>query len=499
MKRFLSILIWVAGTTININAQGKLHQWYEKNNLGVDFNLDQSKALIVGADRVTLWDTTNGQLLQSSPMPMYDGKTMKVSDFEYIDASPDLSEFLYKYKGTYQRYLMDIEDRDLFPDFQKHRVKQIIGYDSSGWMVFFSEGFYQGFYRVQQKGNISNLQFISLEYISEASMSNDHKYILFSRDNTFRYIDLSQLQPGKPIDTNLPAASWKDEHLPSGMVTLYEWDSNKKDGKEVQWRYFIELGKEPGKKLKGKKAQDYFPTDNHCDSKPFYTYGATEDSIWVMYYYEKDLDRAKTAYQYTLQKVNRKTCETSIALDFCEPKEDNASRKQQKRDNYFAKRREEKAKQNALRPNWYREYMSKFVNLPNTYVLNYETIAGVDVTNFQFVQNEKYRMGNPQEMAIGRICNCSNGNKVVLRVTRTQKSGMDTQSFRVFTYDSTGKPIDHQTIAQTQKYKGDFPQLSYFTINSTDKQWTASVKIKYLTTGKERNETYSGNCNPNQQ
>ena len=475
-------------------SQEDLHQWYESNDLGIDFNQDQSQVLVVGFDRATLWNTADGTLVKSMPLT-FNGEPIAPGTFTYIDAAPDLSEFLFEVNNSYRRFKLDIEDVDLFPDFQKHNVKKIVGYDSRGWMVFFSEGFYQGFYRVWQQGNISNMQFISLEYISEATMSNDHNYILFGRDQTFRYIDISGLEPKKAVDTGLPAENWKDEHLPPGQVTLYDWNGNNKDGKEVEWRYFIELGKELGKKIKGKNAQSYFPTDDYClNDYPFYVFGATDSTVWGIYYAEKDLDRAEPAYQYYLEKSDRATCETLQTVYFTESEEANTARKQKKRDDYFAAKKEEKAKESAMRPTWYAEYMAKFINLPNTYTLNYETIAGVDVTNFPFVQNEKYRMGNPQEMAIGRICNCPNGNKVVLRVTRSQSNGMDRQSFRVFTYDSMGNEIGHQKIAETQKYNGNFPQLSYFTITSSDSSWTANVTIKYPN-GNTRKETYNGTCN----
>ncbi len=474
-------------------AQNELHPWYESNDLGIAFNEDQSEVLIVAYDMATLWNTADGTLIQSMKMPQVEDKIITKDNFKFIDAAPDLSEFIYKVNNSYQRFMLDIEDRDLFPDFQNRRVKEIMGYDAEGWIVFFSEGFYQGFYRVKQQGNTSFVEFLSLEYISKATVSNDHKYIYFSRDQTFRYLNINTK---KVTDTKLPVSSWRDQHLPPGMVTLYEWNNSKKDGKKVQWRYFINTknGTE-SKKIKGKSAQRYFPDDTHCKGAPFYTYGATKDHVWILYYYEKDLDRAKAAYEYTLHKVNRKDCKVLQTIDFSEPAEANAARKQKKRDDYFAKRKEDNAKKEALNANYFSDYITKFVPLPSTYILNYKTMKGVDVTNQAYVQNEKYRMGNPKEFAVGRLVKCTNGNRIVLRVTRTNQHGMDTQSFRVFTYDSNGKQIGHQRIAQTQKYQGNFPQLSYFTLTTANEQWTANVKIKYLTTGKERTESYSGGCN----
>ncbi|TNF43051.1 MAG: hypothetical protein EP311_04015, partial [Cytophagales bacterium] len=103
-------------TAFALQAQD-LHQWYERNNLGVEFNPDQSKVLIVGYDRVTLWDTSTGQVMKSIPMT-FDGQPIAPNDFKFIDAAPDLSEFIFQVKNSYRRFMMDIEDIELFPDFQ---------------------------------------------------------------------------------------------------------------------------------------------------------------------------------------------------------------------------------------------------------------------------------------------------------------------------------------------------------------------------------------------
>ncbi|GAB2482300.1 hypothetical protein [Algoriphagus taiwanensis] len=479
-------------TAFALQAQD-LHQWYERNNLGVEFNPDQSKVLIVGYDRVTLWDTSTGQVMKSIPMT-FDGQPIAPNDFKFIDAAPDLSEFIFQVKNSYRRFMMDIEDIELFPDFQDRQVKQILGYDTRGWMVFFSEGAYQGFFRVKQEGNVSNIQFISKEFINKASLSNDHRYIFFSRDQTFRYLDIGEMVPKPAVDTKLPGnASWKDEHLPSGMVTLYSWDNKEPAGKQVVWRYFIELGKSEGKRLKGNAAQSFFPEESYCGNFPYSTYGATKDQVWIMYYGEKDADRAQPVFQHYLAKKNRGTCEKVAQIDFSESKSTYLAKKDEKRNNYLQEEKARKEQEKALKPSWYAEYISKFVNLPSTYQLNYETISGVDVTNLDFVRSEQFRIGNPQEMAIGRVCNCSNGNKAVLRVSRYRSNGMDRQAFFIFTYDSSGNELSLQKIAETQKYNGEFPVLSFFTLKSQGDSWTADVSVRYPN-GRERKELFSGNC-----
>ncbi|MEM1003262.1 MAG: hypothetical protein AAGH46_11500, partial [Bacteroidota bacterium] len=378
-------------------AAQELHPWYEKNNLGIAFNEDQSEVLVVAHDRVSLWNTADASLIQSSPIPDHKGEAVTSEQFKFIDASPDLSEFVYKVRGTYQRYLMDIEDIDLFPDFQDHKVKEIVGYDTEGWMIFFSEGSYQGFYKVKQQGNMSLMTFLSKEFISKWGISNDHRYVYFVRDQTFRYLNIAT----KAVtDTGLPAASWKDTHLPPGMVTLYKWNGQKKEGKKVEWRYFIELGKKPGKKLKGKSAQSYFPEDNYCWDSPFWVYGSSKDHHWTIYYQAKDEDRANAAYQYALYKEDRSDCENTLQIiEFSETSADNERRKNNKTEAYYANRKKENQKQQLMKPQLFSEYITKFVPLPQTYTLNYNTIKGVDVTNYGYVQSERYRMNNPQEMA----------------------------------------------------------------------------------------------------
>lgn len=478
MNRLLLLIFGILCFNTSIAQSDELHPWYETNNLGVEFNKDQSQVLIVGYDVVTLWNTADATLIKSMKMPLFNGTTpIKKDDFTFIDAAPDLSEFIYKTAGTYQRFMMDIEGVDFFPDFQRHNVKNIYGYDTEGWIIFFSEGFYQGFYRVQQKGNTSFLQFITLEYIDKATVSNDHKYIYFTRDRTFRYVNIFTKVV---VDTELPAALWRDRHLPDGMLTLYRWDGSEKKGKEVQWRYFIEPGKEIGKKLKGKTAQSYFYTESDCLQNKSYVYGVTSDTQWSMYFYKRDGDRGKYAYQFVLKKEDLKNdCKVLKVIEFSESEADNTARKQQKRDDYFVQRKEDKEKEMALKPSWFREYTSKFVQLPNTYTLDYNSIAGVDVTNMTFVQNEKYKIGNPSEFAIGRIAVCSNGNMILLRMTRSVKSGMDRTSFRVYTYDSLGNEINQQKIAETQKYNGQFPILSTFTIRNNNGDWAADIKVTY--------------------
>ena len=491
MKKLFSLFFLLS--ILVVKAQ-ELHPWSQSFYHSIAFNEDQSQMLVVGVERVTLWNTDDGSLLRSMEMPEYEGAPIKVGDFQFIDAAPDLSEFIYKVGSSYQRYFLDIEDRDLFPDFQDRNVKQIVGYDDKGWITFFSEGFYQGFYRVQQRGNMSFIEFLSLEYISSASMSNDHKYILFTRDNTFRYLNVSSK---KVTDTGLTAKRWKTAHLEPGWVTLYDWDGDAKDGKEVQWRYFIELGKDPGKRLKGKQAQDYFPNQTGCDTGFSFAFGNTSTHQWSVYYYEEDKDRAKATRQYGIAKLNKSDCSKVIDIIFCESIEANENRKNIGQAAAFAARKKKALEQDAMRTSWYQAYMSKFRRLPKEYILNYNTLAGVDVTSFDFVQNEKYRTGNPQEMAIGRVIECDNGNQIVLRVTRDRSNGMDTQSFRIFKYDPYGKQLKHTMIAQTQKLNGQFPQISYFTLKNNGYGWSASVKIDYQTAGKSRNESFTGTCEAN--
>ena len=487
--RFLTVIFLFS---LIASAQ-ELHDWQPYINFGIEFNEDHSKVLIVSTDRVSLWNTEDASLIRSMDMPDFEGKPISIDDFTFIDAAPDLSEFIYKIGTKYRRYMLDIEDNDLFPDFQKHRVKQILGYDSNGWMVFFSEGFYQGFYRVLQKGNTSLMEFISKEYISKADISNDHKYILFTRDGSFRYANISSK---KVTDTELPAVYWAHDHLPRGMVTLFSWDGSKKEGKKVRWRRFIELGKEPGKKIRGKKDENYFPNDKYCKENGKFVFGTTEKGHWTIYYSNVDKDRAKAYYQYMLQYTNHDNCEDTKSFVFGKPKEDYELKKSMEEDLKMANFKAEKQQQNQLKTTYFRSYISKFVNLPNRYKLDYNRIQGVDVTSMDFVQNEKYRNGNPQEMAIGRLCNCSNGNTIVLRITRRKKNGMDRQSFRIFTYDPYGNEIDHQKIGESQKYNGSFPLLTYFTIESTNNGWTAYVKETYNNQSKEKDYTYQGSCNP---
>jgi len=490
MKSFVLLILCCF---FQMHSAQELHDWQPYINFGIAFNQDHSEILIVSPDRVSLWNAEDASLIRTMDMPDYKSKPISIEDFEFIDAAPDLSEFVYKVGSTFRRYMLDIEDNDLFPDFQKHRVKQIIGYDSQGWIVFFSEGFYQGFYRVQQKGNVSLLEFISMEYISQAEISNDHKYIIFSRDGTFRYANILSKEV---TDTELPAVYWKQDHLPSGMITLYSWDGSKKEGKKVRWRRFIELGNEPGKKIRGKKDENHFPSDNYCKEDGSFVFGTTEKGHWTIYYSDVDKDRAKAHYQYMLQYTDHNNCEDTKSFVFGKPKEYYELEKAMEQDLKMANYKAEKQKQKQLKPTYFKNYISKFVNLPNRYKLDYNRIQGVDVTSYDFVQTEKYRNGNPQEMAIGRICNCSNGNTVVLRVTRRKKNGMDRQSFRIFTYDPYGKEIDHQKIGETQKYNGSFPLLTYFTIESSNDSWTAYVKETYNNQSKEKDYTYQGSCNP---
>lgn len=491
MRFIIMLLILVLSQSIT--AQ-ELHDWQPYVNFGIEFNEDHSKVLIVSTDRVSLWNTEDATLIRSMDMPDFDGKPISIDNFKFIDAAPDLSEFVYQIDGSkYRRYMLDIEDNDLFPDFQDHRVKQIIGYDSAGWLVFYSEGFYQGFYRVQQKGNTSFLEFISKEFISKADISNDHKYILFTRDRTFRYVNIASK---KVTDTELPPVYWEQDFLPRGMLTLYSWDGSKKEGKRVRWRRFIKLGQEPGKKIRGKKDNNEFPNDEFCTTSGDFIFGTTDKGHWKLFWNQFDKNRAKTHYQYMLKYREHSSCEFTKSFVFAKPKEDYELEKSMENELKMAKSKAKKQTQNQLKTTYFRNYISKFVNLPNRYKLDYNTMQGVDVTNMDFVQNEKYRTGNPQEMAIGRLCNCSNGNKVVLRVTRTRKSGMDRQSFRIFTYDPYGKEIDHQKIGETQKYNGAFPLLTFFTIKSSNNSWTADVKETYNNQSREKNYTYQGNCNP---
>ncbi|WP_456463039.1 hypothetical protein [Lutibacter sp.] len=493
MKYKLALIFSLVYATFLI-AQNNLHPWYEEHNLGIEFNKDQTKVLIVAHDVATLWNTIDGSLIKSMKMPLFQGKPIKSEEFIFIDAAPDLSEFIYITNGKYQRYKIDIEDLELFPDFQRHRVKNIYGYDSEGWIVFFSEGFYQGFYRVQQKGNTSFLQFISMEYVTKATISNDHNYIYFTRDRTFRYVNINTKEV---IDTKLPAANWRDQHLPKGMVTLYKWNANNKAGKKVEWRYFIRLGKEPSKKIKGKKAQSHFNEDTYCLNSANYVYAVDPDSHWSLYSKKRDGDGAKYTYQFYLKKEDRQNdCKSLQKIYFTESETENKARKQQKSTEYWAQKKKEKLQYEALKPSLYNKYISKFIQLPNTYKLNYNNISGVEVTNTIFVQKEKYRLGNPSEFAIGRIAKCSNGNKIILRMTRSIKNGMDRSSFRIFKYDSEGNLLNNQKIAETQKFNGQFPILSNFTITNNQGNWTANVTVTYQN-GKEYQEAYNGSCSNN--
>lgn len=361
-------------------------------------------------------------------------------------------------------------------------------------MIFFSEGFYQGFYRVQQKGNTSFLQFISKEYVTKATISNDHNYIYFTRDRTFRYININTK---KVVDTKLPAANWRDQHLPKGMVTLYKWNGNNKNGKEVEWRYFIKLGKEPSKKLKGKKAQSHFNEGTYCTNSASYVYAVNSDSHWSLYFKKRDGDRAKYTYQFYLKKEDRNNnCKSLQKIHFTESEMENKARKQQKSNVYLAEKKKENLQYEAQKQSLYNTYISKFVQLPNTYKLNYNNVSGVEVTSTTFVQKEKYRLGNPSEFAIGRIAKCSNGNKIILRMTRSIKNGMDRSSFRIFKYDSEGNLLKHQKIAETQKFNGQFPILSNFTITNNQGNWVAKVKKTYQN-GKEYHEVFNGSCKNN--
>jgi len=490
MARFICSLfiILFASTTI---AQNELHQWYERNNLGITFNPDRSKVLIVGFDRITLWNTADGKLIQSAPLPPFEGKAVVDSEFEFIGAAPDLSEFVYIANGSYQRYMMDIEDIDMFPDFQNRRVKQILGYDSQGWMVFFSEGFYQGFYRVKQDGNTSFVEFLSTEYINKASMSNDHKYILFTRDNTFRYLNI---ETKEVTDTKLPIGAWFDRHLPPGQVTLYRWNSKNKKGSEVEWRYFIELGKSTGRRLTGRNAQSHFPYKDFCTDFFSFVYGNTSEDHWVMKHSRRDGDRAKFAYQYVLIRENHSDCKEISRISFTESEAENQKRKDQKNEQFAVTQKQQKAETEAMKPSWFQEYITKFVQLPATYTFDYNTAVGVDVTNLAFVQNEKYRTGNPNDFAIGRLMNCSNGNIVVLRVTKTQRGTLEHQNFNVITYDAQGNEIDFKKIAETQKINNQFPIVSFFTITTTGNQWTANINMEHRTTNRTSTARHTGSC-----
>lgn len=491
MNRFVNSLIFLILLTSSVIAQNDLHQWYERNNLGITFNEDRSNVLIVGFDRITLWNTADGKLLQSAPLPPQDGKVIVDSEFEFIGAAPDLSEFIYLANGTYQRYMMDIDDIDLFPDFQNRRVKQILGYDSQGWMVFFSEGFYQGFYRVKQDGNTSFVEFLSMEYINKASMSNDHKYVLFTRDNTFRYLNI---ETKEVTDTKLPSAYWRDNHLPPGQLTLYNWNSKNKKGSEVEWRYFIELGKPLGRKLTGKNAQGNFQYKDFCADFPSFVFGNTGEDHWVMKHSNRDGDRAKFAYQYVLIRENHSDCQELGRISFTESVEENQKRKLQKRDEYDIAQKQQKANAEAMKPSWFQEYITKFVQLPSTYTFDYDTAKGVDVSQLAFVQNEKYRTGNPTEYAIGKLMTCSNGNVIVLRVSKRLSGTLDHQNFHIITYDSQGNQLDFKKIAETQKINNQFPVVSFFTITSSGDQWTANVNMEHRTTNRTSSEKHSGNC-----
>jgi hypothetical protein len=466
------------------------HLWQpSSSNMGLSFNRDHGQVLIVTADHMSIWDTAEATLVRSWPMPLSKGQALTAATMEYLSASPDLDQFLYKANGTYQLFNTMTGELDMFPSFDNYRIKEVLGFDYRGWLVIFSEGFHQGFYSFHAEGNTTSSEFLSLEYISYAKVSNDHKYIIFERDKTLRYFDLLTK---KQVDLEMELDNWRDDHLPLGMITLYDYDKTKKEGKRIKYRYFLEYGKPLSDKLKGKKAQAAYPEGTpECMIEDYYSiHGYNENSYFILQFNAKENGKMQLA----LTHMNAADCSVIKKIEFCTSKEQNQGLTTAKNEEATAARNEKKEREEALRPSNFAAYKAKFVKLTNTWVLDYDNIAGVDVSSTEFVQNERYRTAGSSSFAIGRLLECDNGNISLLRMERNKKSGMDRSSFLVYTYDNTGKLLKTEKLGESQVMNGKPSLIFKMAISKNDTSWKVQGNVNNVGAS-NRDVSFSGSCN----
>jgi len=153
---------------------------------------------------------------------------------------------------------------------------------------------------------------------------------------------------------------------------------------------------------------------------------------------------------------------------------------------------EERKKANTITELDFKEFLINFNQMPNSYVLNYNTLQGRDITNLKASRVLfPYLQGSVN--AIGKIAECESGH-VFLVHFREFKSGSDLTTFAILKTDKNGNKVDYKNIVQTQKTNGYVALLGEFSLSINGSNYTFRTKNTYEN-GHIKTGTITGSCN----
>lgn len=131
----------------------------------------------------------------------------------------------------------------------------------------------------------------------------------------------------------------------------------------------------------------------------------------------------------------------------------------------------------ATRPADYRTFLANFNQLPNSWVLDYNTLQGRDVTGYAWTTRQWGTFFSRETFnAVGTVAECADGSVALLTLTRSQRNGADTSTFQLSVLDVDGKRLGTHEIGQTQKDASGRPLVVSFAINSTPAQSRIDIR-----------------------
>jgi hypothetical protein len=382
-----------------------------------------------------------------------------------------------------------------FPNFDGADVKDILGFDSKGWIVYRSVGFKKGFYAAYRDGEFSLNEFIGLYYPYNYFLTKNHNFIGFTDKNN-ENLDFLNLTTKELFHTKIDKPYyWRENHLSNGQLTVYHFDDSKSEGNKIRWRYFIDLEQSDlGKKLKGEEAQSHFPegySDQMLnDSNGFLS--ADADYYYRSYFLKSDI-KNNNKKAYILKKHNKKTNAVIYQIDLMQSATlDAADQKKQLEDKAKADAIA-KAKLEALKPTYFREFIAQFPILPSSQVIDYDRVKGVAVTTNAFVKQFEKLRANETMAALGRLALCDNGDFHLL-VQYRERGPSDKSSFMVNTYDSSGKLLKTKRVGYLEIFNGKTIGLQKFGYTTNQKSYSFTSIFEYEG-GKSSKETHNDGCN----
>lgn len=129
------------------------------------------------------------------------------------------------------------------------------------------------------------------------------------------------------------------------------------------------------------------------------------------------------------------------------------------------------------RPVDYQKFLVNFEQLPTSWVLDYNTLRGREITHYDWVSRSFGSFfGGESFNALGKVADCANGSVALLTLTRSQRNGADSSLFQLAVFDVDGKLLGNQEIGQTQKDSSGRPLVVAFALNANATQARIDIR-----------------------